>query len=83
MNKIINNLLVIRITHWSFAVVAILFLISGFGITEFRVVETITFGLFTKNLAFRVHEVLWIPFLILLVLHSYQGLSRKKKGHKK
>jgi cytochrome b subunit of formate dehydrogenase len=83
MNKIINNLLIIRITHWSFAVVAILFLVSGFGITEFRVVETITFGLFTKNLAFRIHEVLWIPFLILLVLHSYQGLSRKKKSHKK
>jgi cytochrome b subunit of formate dehydrogenase len=82
MNKIINNLLVIRITHWSLLVVAILFLISGFGITGFRVVETITFGLLTKNLAFRIHEVLWIPFVVLLLLHSYQGLSRKNKGHK-
>jgi hypothetical protein len=60
-------------------VVAIVFLVSGFGITEFRIVETLTFGLLTKSLAFKIHEVVWIPFVILLVLHSYQGLSRKKK----
>lgn len=82
MNKIINSRLAIRIAHWSLLVVAIFFLVSGFGITEFRVVETITFGLLTKNLAFRIHEVLWIPFVILLVLHSYQGLRRKNKDHK-
>lgn len=83
MNKIINNRLTIRIAHWSLAIVTILFVVSGFGITEFRVIETITFGLLTKNLAFRIHEVLWIPFVILLVLHVYQSLIRKNKGHKK
>jgi hypothetical protein len=60
-------------------VVTIVFLVSGFGITEFRIVETLTFELLTKSLAFKIHEVIWIPFVILLVLHSYQGLSRKKK----
>ena len=59
-------------------VVTIVFLVSGFGITEFRIVETLTFELLTKSLAFKIHEVIWIPFVILLVLHSYQGLSRKK-----
>ena len=77
MNKIIHNRLTLRIAHWSLATVALLFLVSGFGITEFRVVEVITFGLLTKNLAFRIHEVLWIPFVILLALHLYQSLSRK------
>ena len=48
---------------------AAVFLVTGFGITEFRVVEALTFGLLTKNLAFRIHENLWIPLVVLLVLH--------------
>jgi cytochrome b subunit of formate dehydrogenase len=83
MNKVMNNRLVIKIVHWSLAVVAILFLISGFGISEFRVVETVTFGLLTKNLAFRMHEVLWIPFVVLLILHIYQSIRWKKNKFKK
>lgn len=83
MNKFMNNRLAIRIVHWSLAVVAIIFLVSGFGISEFRVVETITLGLLTKNLAFRIHEMLWIPFVILLILHMYQSISRKKNKVKK
>jgi cytochrome b subunit of formate dehydrogenase len=79
MRNILKHRRVIQVTHWSLVVAALVFLISGFGITEFRIVETLTFGLLTKTLAFKIHEVLWIPFVILLVLHSYQGLSRKKK----
>ena len=79
MKNILKHRRVIQVTHWTFAVVTVVFLISGFGITEFRIVETLTFGLLTKSLAFKIHEVIWIPFVILLVLHSYQGLSRKKK----
>ena len=79
MKNILKHRRGIQVTHWTFAVVAVIFLISGFGITEFRIVETLTFGLLTKSLAFKIHEVIWIPFVVLLVLHSYQGLSRKKK----
>jgi hypothetical protein len=57
------------ITHWLLLVISVLFLFSGFGITQFRTVEALTAGLFTKALAFKMHEVLWIPFVILLVLH--------------
>ena len=39
------------------------------AITEYRVVETLTFGLLTKNLAFKIHDILFLPSLILLVLH--------------
>ena len=58
-----------RVIHWLLAVVAAVFLVTGFGITEFWVVEALTFGLLTKNLAFRIHENLWIPLVVLLVLH--------------
>lgn len=53
---------------------------TGFGITEFRTVETLTFGLLTKNLAFKTHNNLWIPFMILLGLHVFFSLIKKRKG---
>jgi cytochrome b561 len=61
--------LVKRTIHWLLLVVIIVFLITGLGITEFRTVETLTFGLLTKNLAFKIHNSLWIPFIILLIMH--------------
>ncbi|UCD08348.1 MAG: hypothetical protein JSU79_08300 [Dehalococcoidales bacterium] len=66
-----------KILHWSLFIAAIILLISGFGIVYFRVVETITFGLFTKPLAFKIHTITWIPFLILLGMHVMLT-SRKK-----
>ncbi len=54
---------------WLLAIVTVLYGVSGFGITEFRTVETLTFGLLTKNLAFKIHNSLEIPFIILLLLH--------------
>jgi cytochrome b561 len=71
-----------RTVHWLLLVVAIVFIISGFGITEFRTVETLTFGWLTKNLAFKIHISLWIPLLILLVLHICLPFifKRKMKG---
>ena len=69
---------VIRKTiRWLLLVAVILYALTGFGITEFRTVETLTFGLLTKNLAFRIHEILWIPFAILLAAHVlYSPLTR-------
>ena len=73
-----NQILTRKILHWSLLVAVILFLVSGFGISHFRVVETITFGLVTKNVAFRIHEAMWIPFTILLVLHITLTVFRLK-----
>ena len=61
--------LVSRILHWLLLAATILFLITGFGISEFRTVETLTFSLLTKSLAFKIHDILWPPFVILLILH--------------
>jgi cytochrome b subunit of formate dehydrogenase len=71
------------ITHWLLLAVSLLFLVSGFGISQFRTVEALTGGLFGKALAFKMHEALWIPFVVLLVLHIYFSLIirlRKKKA---
>ena len=67
---------------WLLAVVIVLYGVSGFGITEFRTVETLTFGFLTKNLAFKVHNSLEIPFVILLLLHLCLPFVFKWKNRK-
>jgi cytochrome b subunit of formate dehydrogenase len=61
--------LIRKIIRWLLLAVTVLFLITGFGISEFRVVETVTLGWLSKSWAFRLHDNLWIPFVILLALH--------------
>ena len=81
MKNIANLDLFKRIIHWLLAVLVIIYLVTGFGITEFRTVETLTLGLLTKSLAFKIHNNLLIPFIVLLGLHVFLALIKKKKGH--
>ena len=69
-----------RILHWLLAAEAVVLLISGLGITEYGIVETISFGLLTKSLAHKIHTAdgLWISFLVLLALHIFLSIRRKK-----
>ena len=73
--------LIRRVIRWLLLLVVVFLLLSGFGITEFRVVETITFGLLTKNLAFQMHTspYLWGVFIALLALHIYLSVTGKSK----
>ena len=60
-----------KIIKWSLLVVTVLLLVSGLGISYFRVVETVTFGLLSKPLSFKLHDFVWIPFVVLLLLHVF------------
>jgi cytochrome b subunit of formate dehydrogenase len=82
MNKADVSDLIKRTVHWLLLVVTVLFLITGFGISEFRVVETVTLGWLTKSWALRLHDNLWIPFVVLLVLHVCLPLVFKDKPKK-
>lgn len=66
-----------KATHWLLTVAIILYVVSGYGIAEFRTMERITFGLLSKPLAFRIHTILTIPFLVLLGLHIYFTYRRR------
>ena len=68
-----------NIIHWLLLATVVLYMFSGFGITYFRVVETITFGVFTKPIAFIVHDSLTIPFIVLLIAHIVLALVLKKQ----
>lgn len=77
----INNFVLHRLTkkvvHWLFVALILLYGITGYGITQYRIVEPATLGLLTKPLAFKIHDNLLIPLLVLLALHIYQMVSRR------
>ena len=79
----INDFLLHRLTrkvvHWLIVAVIFLYGITGYGITQFRIVEPATLGLLAKPLAFMIHDNLMIPFLVLVALHIYQVVVKKRK----
>jgi predicted transporter len=65
-----------RLVQSLLLVVIILYIITGFGITEYRTVGFLTLVLLTKPLAFKIHDNLIIPFIVLLGLHIYQRTNK-------
>jgi thiosulfate reductase cytochrome b subunit len=58
-----------RAVGWLLLALAFLLVVTGLGITEYRTVEAITFGILGKALSFQLHSLLWIPFLVVLACH--------------
>jgi len=58
-------------------VVIILYILTGYGITNYHIVESITFFVLSKPISHLIHSNLIIPFIILLILHIL--LSTKTK----
>ena len=58
-----------KLVAWCLLATALLFLLTGFGISYPQIVDPLTLGLLGKAISFRVHEVLWAPFLLLLIVH--------------
>ena len=56
-------------------IVIILFIITGYGMTQYRIVEKLTFGLLQKSLAFKIHSFLIYPLIIFLLVHLYYSCS--------
>lgn len=64
--------------HVLVTVLVLLYIITGFGITDYRAVEPLTLGLLTKALSQQIHRALAAPFIIVLALHIYFTLTQKK-----
>jgi Ni,Fe-hydrogenase I cytochrome b subunit len=67
------------VVQWVLAALALLFIVTGFGITQSSTVTPLTLGLLTKAVATQIHLALPIPFIIVLALHVYIALARPKK----
>jgi type IV secretory pathway TrbL component len=57
------------LVRWLLFVGVLLYILSGYGISESRAVESLTLGLITKQVAFSIHDNLIIPFALLMFLH--------------
>jgi thiosulfate reductase cytochrome b subunit len=76
MRNILKENLAKQVVHWTLLAVLVLYVVSGFGITAYRIVEFLTFGLLGKALAFEIHDDLIIPFVVLIGLHIYQQIKK-------
>ena len=71
--------LYIKLINWALLIFIIFYIITGFGITEFKFIEAITFGIISKPIAFQLHMFLIYPFIILLILHITLTINKKSK----
>lgn len=64
---------------WLLVALVVVYVVTGFGITEFRTVESLTQGILTKNLSFRIHNnlLLFIVSIAVVVAHAYLGLRAR------
>jgi cytochrome b561 len=63
-----------KLTHWLLAAALILYIVTGFGITEFRTVDAWTFGVLDKATSMKIHNGMEWPFVALLALHIIVSL---------
>jgi hypothetical protein len=77
-----------RIIDWTLYAVTIVYLLTGLGITQYRITERLTFGLLSKSASLNIHENLLLPFLALLSIHlllkpimqTYSKIRRTREG---
>ena len=67
-----------KLINWGLLAIIIIYIITGFGMTEYQVMEKLTFGLLTKPLSFKIHTQLTPLLIILIILHIYPKLKRRK-----
>jgi hypothetical protein len=65
------------LTHVLLAIVSILFIITGFGISNYRLIEPLTGGTLSKLTSFQIHSNLIIPFIVLLIAHIGFTIGKK------
>ena len=70
------------IVHWGLLILIILFIITGIGITRYRIIESATLGLLSKPTSYQLHIYLIFPLIVFLYLHIVLTMKRRKKSDK-
>ncbi len=68
-----------QLIAWALLVITVIYLITGFAVTQFRIFTPISGGYLGKAVTQQLHEILWLPFIILLVLHVGPVIIRRYK----
>jgi hypothetical protein len=73
-----------RLLGWISAILILLMLVSGYGVTEYRVFNTLTFGYWSKVSSQQWHEWWGIPLLVSVGFHiGIAKLPKKRDGDQK
>ncbi len=70
------------LTHVLLAIVSILFILTGFGISNYQTIEALTGGTLSKLTSFQIHSNLILPFIVLLIAHIGFTIGKKIKKKK-
>ncbi len=65
-----------RVAAWTSALILVLYIVSGYGITRADETRALTGGLMTLERAFTLHNNLYIPLLVTFAFHTVMGLRR-------
>jgi hypothetical protein len=73
-----NILQIIKtLTHVLLTIVIIIFIVTGFGISNYQIIESLTGGTLSKLISFQIHSNLIIPLIILLIFHISITVGKK------
>jgi hypothetical protein len=73
-----NILQIIKtLTHVLLTIVIIIFIVTGFGIYNYQIIESLTGGTLSKLTSFQIHSNLIIPLIILLIFHIFITVGKK------
>jgi thiosulfate reductase cytochrome b subunit len=70
------------LTYELLTIVIIIFIITGFGISNYQIIESLTGGTVSKLTSFQIHFNLIIPLILLLILHIAFTVGKKLKMEK-
>ena len=68
-----------KAVHIILMILIVVVIVSGLGITYYRSIESITGGLLDKTLSFQLHTLLFLPFLLVLLVHLFFSWLWPKK----
>jgi len=58
-----------RICGWVTMILALITLLTGYGITQYRIVDPLTLGILNKAIAQRWHAYTDVPFFAFMLVH--------------
>ena len=73
-----NNKNIKRVVHWGLLIIIIFYIITGFGITQNRIIGPITLELLSKPVSSKIHTYLIYPLIIFLYLHIVITMRKRK-----
>jgi len=68
-----------KAVHIILMILIVVVIVSGLGITYYRSIEYITGGLLDKTLSFQLHTLIFLPFLLVLLVHLFFSWIWPKK----